>query len=153
MNKLKDIFELIISHNVIRFILHISCLIGFALLVMKCASAATPDQILQQNGYTFLTTDRNKKIYYRTREVKRRPGGVVWYSTTEVMTNNGKHGLKSYYTAMLCKEERVVTMGIHTVPFVGKATYKDFTKDGIKESDLKVIKSVTDKAAQKKFCK
>lgn len=95
------------------------------------AAPQTPQSVLKSEGYKFVMKDSTGEIYYRPREVKK-DDGIVWYSTTRLLTKTTstgrKHSLVSDYTVMGCKEHKAALLGVHTVPYIGKASYKDLSK-------------------------
>lgn len=114
--------------------------------------AETPQQILKSAGFVFVTKEANKEVYYRPKEVKRHDG-IVYYSTTIFFVNgSNKYSLRSDYMALACKEKRVLKIGVHDVPYVGKASFKNFTTKGIKDSDFKQLTTL-DKRMHAKLCK
>ena len=123
------------------------------LLVSTITIAKTPQQILKEEGFVFVTKEANKEIYYRPKEVKKHDG-IVYYSTTIFYTaGSNKYGLKSNYDAIACKEKKVVHLGIHNVPYIGKSSYTDLTKKGIKETNIQPYQSNTDRVMASKLCR
>lgn len=115
------------------------------------AFSKTPQQILKEEGYSLLSKINGKEVYYRPKEVKR-ANGFVYYSTTTFYTSGvKKYSLESNYKAIACKEKKVVHLGIHKVPYVGKSSYTDLTTKGIKSSDIKSITGI-DQQVKAKVC-
>ena len=122
-------------------------------LVSTIAVAKTPQEILREEGFVLVSKESGKEVYYRPKEVKRNDG-IVYYSTTIFYTaGSNKYGLKSNYDAIACKEKKVVRLGIHSVPYIGKSSYTDLTKKGIKETDIKPYQSNTDRVMASKLCR
>lgn len=122
------------------------------LLIASNVIAQTPQQIMKSSGFVFVVKESNKEIYYRPNEVKKHDG-IVYYSTTIFLTSgSGKYSLRSDYMALACKERRILKVGIHNVPYIGKSSYQDLTKRGIKDSDFKQL-TVLDKRMHAKLCK
>ena len=121
------------------------------LLVSTITIAKTPQQILKEEGFVFVTKEANKEIYYRPKEVKHYDG-FAYYSTTKFFTNgSNKYSLESNYVALACKEQKIIWLGIHKVPYIGKSSYKDLTKNGIKDKDIKPLTSL-DRKMYSKLC-
>lgn len=119
--------------------------------VSTIAVAKTPQEILREEGFVLVSKESGKEVYYRPKEVKRNDG-IVYYSTTIFYTaGSSKYGLKSNYDAITCKEKKVVRLGIHNVPYIGKSSYKDLTKNGIKGKDIKPLTSL-DRKMYSKLC-
>lgn len=127
-------------------------LVIFILLLSTNVIAKTPQQILKEDGFVFVTKEADKEIYYRPKEVKKYDG-IVYYSTTILKTSGAnKYGLRSDYMALGCKEKLVLKTGIHNVPYIGKSSYTDLTKKGVKGTDFKPL-SALDKRMHAKLCK
>ena len=121
-------------------------------LVSTIAVAKTPQQILKEEGFVFVTKEANKEIYYRPKEVKHYDG-FAYYSTTKFFTNgSNKYSLESNYVALACKEQKIIWLGIHKVPYFGKSSYTDLTKKGIKATDVKPL-SKLDTIMYRKVCR
>lgn len=121
------------------------------LLTGQASSAKTPQQVLKEEGYHLLSKINGKEVYYRPKEVKR-ANGFVYYSTTTFYTNGAKkYALESNYKALACKEKKVIHLSVHKVPYVGKSSYTDLTKKGIKSSDIKSITGI-DQQVKAKVC-
>ena len=127
-------------------------LIALLVLFTTATFAQSPESILRGEGFSLITHEDSKDIYYRPREVKRKDG-LVYYSTTVFFRNGtNKYSLESKYVALACKEKKIVLLGIHKVPYIGKSSYKDFTTKGIKSTDIKPL-SPLDKRMHLKLCK
>lgn len=130
-------------------------LIGLTLccLLSSVSFSKTIDSVLKEEGFKLIMTENGKDIYYRPKEVQK-DNGVVYYSTTTFFTGGeNKYGLRSYYEAIGCKEKQIIHLGVHNVPYIGKSSYKDLTRHGIKNSDVKNINSELDQIMYKKLCK
>ena len=122
-------------------------------LVSTIAVAKTPQEILREEGFVLVSKESGKEVYYRPKEVKKHDG-IVYYSTTIFYTaGSNKYGLKSNYDAIACKEKKVIRLGVHNVPYIGKASYTDFTKKGIKETSIKPYQTNTDRVMASKLCR
>ena len=122
-------------------------------LVSTISVAKTPQEILREEGFVLVSKESSKDVYYRPKEVKKHDG-IVYYSTTIFYTaDSNKYGLKSNYDAIACKEKKVVRLGIHNVPYIGKSSYTDLTKKGIKETNIQPYQSNTDRVMASKLCR
>ena len=122
-------------------------------LVSTLAVAKTPQEILKEEGFVLFSKESSKDVYYRPKEVKKHDG-IVYYSTTIFYTaGSNKYGLKSNYDAIACKEKKVVRLGIHNVPYIGKSSYTDLTKKGIKETNIQPYQSNTDRVMASNLCR
>ena len=122
-------------------------------LVSTIAVAKTPQEILREEGFVLASKESGKEVYYRPKEVKKHDG-IVYYSTTIFYTaGSNKYGLKSNYDAIACKEKKVIRLGIHNVPYIGKSSYPDLTKKGIKETNIQPYQSNTDRVMASKLCR
>lgn len=122
-------------------------------LVSTIAVAKTPQEILREEGFVLVSKESGKEGYYRPKEVKKHDG-IVYYSTTIFYTaGSNKYGLKSNYDAIACKEKKVIRLGIHNVPYIGKSSYTDLTKKGIKETNIQPYQSNTDRVMASKLCR
>lgn len=122
-------------------------------LVSTIVVAKTPQEILREEGFVLVSKESGKDIYYRPKEVKKHDG-IVYYSTTIFYTaGSNKYGLKSNYDAIACKEKKVIRLGIHNVPYIGKSSYTDLTKKGIKETNIQPYQSNTDRVMASKLCR
>lgn len=122
-----------------------------SILFTTTVHAQTPQQILRSEGFVLVTKENGKEIYYRPKEVKKHDG-IVYYSTTTFFTNgSNKYSLESNYVALACKEQKIIWLGIHKVPYIGKSSYKDLTKNGIKDKDIKPLTSL-DRKMYSKLC-
>lgn len=122
-----------------------------SILFTTNVEAQTPQQILRSEGFVLVTKENDKEIYYRPNEVKKHDG-IVYYSTTKFFTNgSNKYSLESNYVALACKEQKIIWLGIHKVPYIGKSSYKDLTKNGIKDKDIKPLTSL-DRKMHSKLC-
>ena len=120
-------------------------------LVSTIAVAKTPQEILREEGFVLVSKESGKEVYYRPNEVKKHDG-IVYYSTTIFFTNgSNKYSLESKYVALACKEQKIIWLGIHKVPYIGKSSYKDLTKNGIKDKDIKPLTSL-DRKMYSKLC-
>lgn len=120
-------------------------------LVSTLAVAKTPQEILKEEGFVLVSKESSKDVYYRPKEVKKHDG-IVYYSTTKFFTNgSNKYSLESNYVALACKEQKIIWLGIHKVPYIGKSSYKDLTKNGIKGKDIKPLTSL-DRKMYSKLC-
>ena len=120
-------------------------------LVSTIAVAKTPQEILRDEGFVLVSKESGKEVYYRPKEVKKHDG-IVYYSTTTFFTNvSNKYSLESKYVALACKEQKIIWLGIHKVPYIGKSSYKDLTKNGIKDKDIKPLTSL-DRKMYSKLC-
>lgn len=120
-------------------------------LVSTIAVAKTPQEILRKEGFVLVSKESGKEVYYRPKEVKKHDG-IVYYSTTIFFTNgSNKYSLESKYVALSCKEQKIIWLGIHKVPYIGKSSYKDLTKNGIKDKDIKPLTSL-DRKMYSKLC-
>ena len=121
-------------------------------LVSTITIAKTPQQILKEEGFVFVTKEANKEIYYRPKEVKHYDG-FAYYSTTQFFINSKqKYSLESDYVALDCNEKMIIKLGIHKVPYFGKSSYTDLTKKGIKATDVKPL-SKLDTIMYRKVCR
>lgn len=122
-----------------------------SILFTTTVHAQTVQQILKSEGFVLVTKENGKEIYYRPKEVKKHDG-IVYYSTTTFFTNgSNKYSLESKYVALTCKEQKIIWLGIHKVPYIGKSSYKDLTKNGIKDKDIKLLTSL-DRKMYSKLC-
>ena len=120
-------------------------------LVSTIVVAKTPQEILRDEGFVLVSKESGKEVYYRPKEVKKHDG-IVYYSTTTFFTNvSNKYSLESKYVALACKEQKIIWLGIHKVPYIGKSSYKDLTKNGIKDKDIKPLTSL-DRKMYSKLC-
>lgn len=120
-------------------------------LVSTIVGAKTPQEILRDEGFVLVSKESGKEVYYRPKEVKRNDG-IVYYSTTKFFTNgSNKYSLESNYVALACKEQKIIWLGIHKVPYIGKSSYKNLTNNGIKEKDIKPLTSL-DRKMHSKLC-
>lgn len=115
----------------------------------------TPQAILKSEGFVLVTKQNGKEIYYRPKEV-RRIDGIAYFSNTIFYTSNTngqtKYSLKSEYKALGCKEKRIFVTGIHTVPYIGKASFKNKVTKSLKDSDFKSLNTL-DNLMHSKVCK
>lgn len=131
--------------------MHIIILCLMVVFISNSTVAQTPENILKGEGFVLITKESGKDIYYRPKEVKRYDG-IVYYSTTTFFTNgSNKYSLESKYVALACKEQKIIWLGIHKVPYIGKSSYKDLTKNGIKDKDIKPLTSL-DRKMYSKLC-
>lgn len=131
---------------------YVKYLLILTMLIAMQVYSKTPQEILRQEGFSLVTKESGKEVYYRPKEVKKFDG-IVYYSNTTFFTNGSeKYSLRSDYMALACKERRILKVGVHTVPYIGRSSYKDLTKKGIKDSDFKQLTTL-DKRMYAKLCK
>lgn len=131
-------------------------LLALMFVIMSSAFAEqTPQTILKSEGFVLVTKQNGKEIYYRPKEVSR-SDGIAYYSTTIFYTKNIngqlKYSLKSEYKALGCKEKRVFVTGVHTVPYIGKASFKNNVTKSLKDSNFKSLNTL-DSIMYSKVCK
>lgn len=126
--------------------------IFLSLLVTEAYAFQTPQQIMSSEGFVLVTKDAGRDIYYRPKEVKSGDGFVYYSTTTFFKSGSNKYGLRSEYMSIACKEKKAIKLGLHVVPYIGKSSYTDYTKKGIKESDFKSLTAL-DKIMSNKLCK
>lgn len=103
-------------------------ILSLSLLLSTITVAKTPQDVLREEGYVLVSKESGKEVYYRPKEVKK-------------------------HDAIACKEKKVIRLGVHNVPYIGKASYTDFTKKGIKETSIKPYQTNTDRVMASKLCR